>query len=137
MNKVTTFTLAAVLVLVSGLAYAHEQGQEKQEMMGMMKHGMMMNMTRKDMIATSDGGVVIIIGNKIIKYDRNLKLVNQADLPQAEDMSKMMKECPMMKKSKKCCGKDKGKDKEGDDDDEAGEAAAKPADAVDHASHHQ
>lgn len=41
-------------------------------------------MFNKTVVATSDGGVVIIMGNKVVKYDRNLKLVNQADLPGGE-----------------------------------------------------
>ena len=132
MNKLTAFLLVTVLVLASGVAYAHEHGEEKE---GMMKHGMMMGMMHKEMIATSDGGVVIVIGNKIVKYDRNLKLVNQADLPQAEDSSKMMKQCPMRAKGMKC-EKCKHKDGDKDDKDKTNQAAVKPADAVDHASHH-
>ena len=135
MNKVTTFVLTAALVLSTGLAFAQDTGMKKEctmgkgmmdgKMMGMMKHGMMMKMMEKNVVATSDGGIVIVAGNKVTKYDKNLNLVKEVELKNdMEGMKKMMADCPMMK----------GLDKD-DDGDEAGEAT-KPADAVDHASHH-
>lgn len=89
-----------------------------QEMKGMkdMDHGMgskaMMGcqggcpmkgaMMGKSVVATSDGGVVIVAGNKIIKYDKNLKLVKEVEIDAGMGMARkgmkgMMKDCPMMK----------------------------------------
>lgn len=47
-----------------------EGGQNK--MMGMMMH--------RQVIATSDGGVVILSGKKLVKYDARLNLVGEVDL---------------------------------------------------------
>jgi hypothetical protein len=44
-------------------------------------HGMMMNpVTDRQLVATSDGGVVVLFGNKIMKYDKNLNLVKEAEI---------------------------------------------------------
>ena len=130
--KRSLIAIAAVIIVgTSGLAIAqmNDMGKEmkgdKAGMMGMMKHGMMMKMMEKNVVATSDGGIVIVSGNKLTKYDKNLNLTKEVELKSdMEGMKKMMADCPMMK------GMDKA------DDNEVGEAAAKPADAVDHASHH-
>lgn len=39
----------------------------------------------KIMVATEDGGVVVLSGNKLYKYDKELKLTHQADLPLEPD----------------------------------------------------
>jgi len=76
--------------------------------MGMctMHNQMMKSMTEKTIVATSDGGVVVMIGNKLIKYDKNLKLVNEAEIKMdMQAMQKMMtdakEKCPMCKEMKK------------------------------------
>ena len=67
-------------------------------------HAMMMKqMMGREMIATADGGVLILLGNKIIKYDKDLNLVKEAEIkPDMEGMQKMMMQmqesCPMCKK---------------------------------------
>ncbi len=38
-------------------------------------------MMGKAMVPTEDGGVVVMIGNKLYKYDKNLKLKKQAEIP--------------------------------------------------------
>ena len=92
-------------------------------MMGM--HGMMMKMMEKSVTATSDGGIVIVAGDKITKYDKDLNLVKEVELKSNMEamqkmMSQMMEKCPMMG----------GMGQEGKTD--ATPAAAQ----VDHASHH-
>jgi hypothetical protein len=93
-------TLASALALVfasSGLAIAeHEHGHADMGgeiamgkgghecgPMGMGGHG------GSNLVATSDGGVVVRCGNELFKYDKNLKLVKQVEI-----------ECA------KCCKKD-------------------------------
>jgi hypothetical protein len=62
--------------------------------------GMMMHcMTLKNLAATSDGGVVVTMGNKVMKYDRNLTLEKEMEIPidttQMQKMMSMMRQCPM------------------------------------------
>ena len=70
-------------------------------------HGMMMKqMMGRSVIATEDGGIIVMIGNRIAKYDKKLNLVNEIELKvdmekMQQKMKKMMDECPM-------CGKMKG-----------------------------
>ena len=112
-------TVVAILVLtVSGLALAQiDQGNDmkgggmmKGDVMGkgmmdgkmMGKHGMM-KMMERSVVATSDGGIVVISANKITKYDKDLNLVKEIELNvDIEGMQKMMdnmqKMCPMMGK---------------------------------------
>lgn len=68
--------------------------------------GRMMGETaERKVVATSDGGIVILTGNTIIKYDKDLNLVKEAEIKGASEsmhkagMGKMngMKGCPMMK----------------------------------------
>lgn len=69
-------------------------------MMKMMKmmhmHGMMMRSST--MVSSNDGGVIVLSGNKLYKYDKNLKLVGEAEVKMEKDGMGMgmMKNCPMM-----------------------------------------
>ena len=130
------FTLLAVSVLSLPLYAEHdekeemkmgmmgEKGGESKGMMGM--HGMMKKMMEKSVVATSDGGIVIVTGNKITKYDKDLNVVKEIETKMDIDsMKEMMGKCPMMKGDKKM----------GEDKDEA--ATSVPAiSAEDHAAHH-
>ena len=65
-------------------------------MCGMMMKSMAMG---KSMVATDDGGVVVMVGNKLYKYDKNLELKKEVeikmDMVTMENMMKRMKEmCP-------------------------------------------
>ncbi|MFC1674942.1 hypothetical protein ACFL1K_03555 [Candidatus Omnitrophota bacterium] len=102
MKKVLAVALIALL-LAPVVALAEPEGKEgmerKHKKMGMM--GMMM---KKQMVATKDGGVVVMAGNRLLKYDKKLKLVAEAEVKMdykvmKEKMMKMKKEC-MMKKEK-------------------------------------
>ena len=92
-------------------------------MMGM--HGMMMKMgemMNKTVVPTSDGGIIIVAGDKITKYDKDLAVVKEVELKNdMEGMQKMMGE--MMQKCSMMGG---GMGKTDNDAD----------DKVDHASHH-
>jgi hypothetical protein len=78
----------------------------KKEMMmdgkKMLMMGPMMKAMEKSMVATEDGGVIVLAGNKLIKYDKDLNVVKEADIKvdmvaMQKQMSEMMKMCPMMK----------------------------------------
>ena len=138
--KKSVLAITAVLVLtISGLALAEmEKGKEmmgeqgmgmkgggmKGEMMGkggmMGMHGMM-KMMEKSVVATSDGGIVIVSANKISKYDKDLNLVKEVELkmPTMEEMQKM---CPMMGDMK--------------EDSSRGNAPGESTSVDEHAGHH-
>ncbi len=139
MKRTQILLLTAVLVLtVSGLAVA--QMDKGKEMMGMgggmmgkgMMDGKMMgmmgmcSMMHPTIVATSDGGVVILIGNKLTKYDKNLNVVKEVEIKM--DMEGMGKMCPMMGK-----GMMGG---EGMADDSSKTDAEKAAEQAEHESHH-
>ncbi|MBL7188991.1 MAG: hypothetical protein ISS70_21905 [Phycisphaerae bacterium] len=76
----------------------------KEKMMAMCPmHGMMMgSMMTKSIAATGDGGVVVMAGNKLIKYDKDLNLVKESEVKMdmegmQKQMSQMMEQCPMCK----------------------------------------
>ena len=109
------------------------KGMMDGKMMGMcpMMGGMMSSMMGKSMVGTSDGGVIVLAGNKLTKYDKDFNVTKEVELKMdMEGMQKMMDNmkgmCPMMGKGMK-----DGMSKK-DDDDEAAEAAEK----AEHESHH-
>jgi len=60
----------------------------------------MQSMMQCSLVATSDGGVAVIAGGKLLKYDRDLNLTKQIDLPidveaMQKRMTDTMKACPM------------------------------------------
>ena len=80
-------------------------GDSKGSMMGkgmMGMHGMMMKMMEKSVLATSDGGIIVVSATKLSKYDKDLNLVKEVELKNDMEgmqkmMSDMMEKCPMMK----------------------------------------
>ncbi len=66
-------------------------------------HGMMMKgMVEKSIIAIADGGVIVLAGDKLIKYDKDLNVVREVEIKvdmdaMKKNMSDMMKNCTMMK----------------------------------------
>lgn len=71
----------------------------KKNMMGGKNMGSMMKMmTERTVTATPDGGVVVLAGNKLTKYDKDLNVVKEADVK--FDLEAMQKEmaavCPMI-----------------------------------------
>ena len=78
----------------------------------MMMHGMM----NKSIVATPDGGVIIVMGNKLLKYDKDLNLVKEVEIKMDMDgMHEMMKD--MMGRGGK-----HHHDHDGDDDDDDDDA---------------
>lgn len=111
--------LVAVLVLtVTAVSFAQEPPMGKEGMMGKgMKEGMMKKhpglqmmkgMMGGLMVATKDGGVIVMIGNRLLKYDRNLNLQKEVEIKL--DMEKMKK---MMKWHEKCSMKGETIEEEG------------------------
>ncbi|GEM_PF-1752421 len=148
MKKFTYLIVVVAVVFVTRFAFAEEM---KGSMMGKgmmgdkgmmegkgMMHGMMNVMMNKSMVATSDGGVIVMTANKLTKYDQNLNVVKEADIKMDMDgmhkmMTEMMEKCPMMGKGMM----DKGM--MGGAAGQAGEKAPEPDAAVspevDHTSH--
>jgi len=67
-------------------------------MCGMMTGAMMW----KTMTATPDGGVIVAVGNRLIKYDNQLNVVKDTELKidtaqMFANMQKIMDNCPMCK----------------------------------------
>ncbi len=96
--------LVAFFTATSVISYAQEKGS----MMGKKKKGsmkgkgymqcmMMKKMMKKEIVATGDGGVIVLVGNKLMKYDKDLNLIKEVEIQ--VDMEAMMKKCrEMMKK---------------------------------------
>ncbi|MBF0384359.1 MAG: hypothetical protein HQL27_00665 [Candidatus Omnitrophica bacterium] len=118
MRRSLVILFAVALFVVTGLSsLSFAQGMKgmmgDQPMMGkgMMKndmmvkcpiHDMIKGMLEKTVIATSDGGVIVLAGNKLMKYDKDLNLVKEVEIKvdmeaMKKDMAEMMKNCPMMK----------------------------------------
>ncbi len=76
------------------------QGMMGQGMMGqgMMGQGMMMGgMMGKSLVSTEDGGVVVMIGNKLYKYDKNLELKKEVEIEiDYQGMQNMMRKVQNM-----------------------------------------
>ena len=141
MKKAVVLSLALSAILsFNSLSFADDMKEmkDKDPMMkkGMMGKGMMMpmmmeKMMGKSMVATSDGGVVVLAGNKITKYDKDLNVVKEAEIKVDMDAMKkemigMMKMCPMMKGDMK--------DMESSGTDASTSEAT--SDASDHSAHH-
>ena len=101
--KKTLFVLVvmAVIVGMSMVGFAQTQGKMGGQNKGMMRaqgQGMMrcrpmgpgMHMGGIKMIATEDGGIVVMSLGKLYKYDKDLKLIKEIDIPMDfEHMKKM------------------------------------------------
>lgn len=111
MRKRLIVVAAAVTISVSGFAFAQMEGPAN----GMKQHCMGCGMTGKGcmgtemhapmraVVATSDGGVVIASPKKVVKYDKNMHLVKEVQLP--DDMAGMN---TMMAGMPKCHKMDEG-----------------------------
>ena len=66
----------------------NESERSQSQTMGGQGKGKMMGMMHKDsMIATSDGGIVVMSGPRLIKYDGALNLVKEVELPKEKKRS--------------------------------------------------
>ena len=102
MKRLMYVLLAAGLCLViSSISYAEEKdsamGKGMKEGHGRMGQCMMMKkMMGKEMVVSGDGGVIILVGNKLLKYDSDLNLVKETEIK--IDMEAMMEKCGAMMK---------------------------------------
>ena len=98
------------IIMVCCLVYVFAQEPNDMPMkpgdMGMMKcpmcHMMMGSMMTKSMGVLPDGGVVVMAMGKLIKFDKDMNVVKEVEIPfDAEAMQKkmeqMMQNCPMCK----------------------------------------
>ena len=109
MRKIAGMVLAGLVAAIfcsSVYAQDKEGAMDKDTMKpGMMGQGMMdmcKMMMGKSVVATSDGGVVVLMGNKLQKYDKNLELKKEVEIKvDMESMRKMKKQmmsgCKMIK----------------------------------------
>jgi hypothetical protein len=125
-----------------GMMAKGKMGHEKMMMGCCSMHGMMMkSMMEKKIVATSDGGVVVAIGNKLFKYDKNLELKKETEIKvDSEAMKKMMMEmkekCPMCKKMMGGCGMMK-EGAEGEPQEASVPVeTSKPVETSEHEAHH-
>jgi len=138
--KKTIFITLMALLIVPALAFSQEKspgkdtsmemgkGMEMDKGMGMGKGmgcncGKMGMMMPKQMIATSDGGVIVLSGNKLYKYDRNLNLVKEAEIKMDVEGMKKMRD-----KMKEKCAKDKEMMQEKNEKEKVGEKVEPKAD---------
>ena len=95
MQKLTLIVVIALLGFASA-AIAQPDGG------GMMPQKGMMQGMEKSIVASNDGGVIVLAGHKLYKYDKNLNLVKEVELPRPEGM---MDKTGMMEKKGGCsCG---------------------------------
>jgi len=88
--------LAVVVLSLVISASAFAEDMKKDEMPGMGKMGCPM-MGKAQMVATDEGGVIVLAGNKLLKYDADLNLVKEVEVKMP--MGPMGgKQCPMMGK---------------------------------------
>lgn len=92
-KKILASILGLAFILSGSAAFAEDaQGFEPQGQqqggpgggMGGRMNPMMQMMNRPSMLATSDGGVVVMEGPRLIKYDANLTLVKEVELPRGK-----------------------------------------------------
>jgi hypothetical protein len=135
--RINIVVITTIFILtISGLAFAQTEDKGKGTMgdkAGMMegKGGMigmmgMMQQMHTNMVASSDGGVIVISGGKLIKYDNQLNVVKQVDLPKSEmDMMGDKGMMDMMKMCQKMTGNGSNSDNK-----------SPAVDADEHAAHH-
>jgi hypothetical protein len=109
---VLSMVLAMICLGCAGMKCHEKRGGHMMEKRGMwsccpMHREMGMMMMKRTPIATQDGGIALLMGNKLVKYDKDMNLQKEIELKyDTEGMHKMMDEmcaeCPM-------CGKMWGK----------------------------
>jgi len=109
MRRIILTVLVGVVILVSaGVVVAQETKGGMMMDEGMMRMHMMHGMMGKaSMVSSNDGGVIVMIGKTLYKYDKNLNIVKQVDLPMDMPQMNMMdkKGTSMMNKKGGCsCG---------------------------------
>ncbi len=120
---ILTVSITGFIMIIASMASAEgkkgtmmcDSKEGKGSMMGkeMMAGGMMMHqMMEKTVLATPDGGIIVAMGNKLFKYDKDLNLVKEVELKM--DMDSMKKMCPIMGKGKKGNENDEDENEDGE-----------------------
>lgn len=103
MNKGIAVITAVVVLTASSLALAEMKGKGQDMGKGMcpmcekmgdgkgMMGGMMGMMNKSTMVASNDGGVILLSGKKLSKYDANLNLVKEVSLKGEEPAATAVK----------------------------------------------
>ena len=83
-----------------GMMRSRMMGQDGGMQMCDMHKMMGQCMTREQLVATPDGGVIAMVGNQLMKYDSDLKLITQTEVKidyeaMQQKMQQMMENCPM------------------------------------------
>ena len=113
--KKVLFLVLCVTLVVGGLTFSYAQESSgtkdlaadkqwmmcKQRMRGQGSCGgsMMKSMMSASLVETKDGGVIVMLGTKLMKYDKDLNLVKEAEVKMDIEgmqkmMQKMMENCP-------------------------------------------
>ncbi|MBN2467878.1 MAG: hypothetical protein JXD19_06965 [Deltaproteobacteria bacterium] len=113
--KKCLFTLLGVMALVCMVTFSYAQDPVPEESGTMMHHRGKMTcnkdmmgtgccqamaaMTPKFLVETKDGGIVLLAGSKLMKFDQNLNLVKEVQIKmdieaEQEMMRQMQKNCP-------------------------------------------
>ncbi|MBF0330821.1 MAG: hypothetical protein HQL17_02710 [Candidatus Omnitrophica bacterium] len=71
---------------------------------------------RQEVLLAPDGGLFVVTGNKIVKYDKDLNVVKEVEVNDGMDMDErapmgMRKNCPMMKGAMPALSDDKSSHK--------------------------
>jgi hypothetical protein len=89
MKKIAPVMIALLLVSTAAIAAGSQKkempGMDMDQPMGMMMPGMgkmcCPMMGKAQMAATDDGGVIVLAGNKLMKYDADLVLLKEVEVP--------------------------------------------------------
>ena len=106
MKKILYAVMLIVWCLaIAAVSFAEEQGNIEKDMQGReMKSdrqkvpcgfGIMKMMQDAKLVATDDGGIIVMVGNKLLKYDRDLNLVKETGIK--IDMEKMREKIMLWK----------------------------------------
>jgi hypothetical protein len=104
MKKIMFILIAAVVCMsFLSVSFARDMGERKGDKKwdkecqdSPMCHMNKMMMGEKKLVATQDGGAVLMMGNKLIKYDAQLNIIKEVEIK--IDMEEMKKNCPMRSK---------------------------------------
>jgi len=109
MKRLIVLAMAGLIFTVVSAPMADEATTQPTMNKGMMSmcrssdaHKWMRMKKHKEIVATKDGGVVVMSGNKLYKYDKFLDLKKIATIPEDnDDMSEMKGCCSMSQMMKK------------------------------------
>lgn len=104
MKNIVIFVIAVLLTAGgSYLVSAQQQESETQNQWNYQVNLMTaQSLIQRQIVTPSDGGVIILVGDKLLKYDNNLNLLREVefnpDLQRTyENIYKLMQNCPACK----------------------------------------